>query len=132
MGAINPEEGQIREVIEGVPKGVPVVMLNMLKFREKAAYPDGRAGVSGEEAYAAYTRAAFKQVQKVGGELVWFGDAKASVIGPPDEAWDQVFLVRYPSIEKFFEMVNSAAYQEVVVHRTSALLDSRLIAVLER
>jgi hypothetical protein len=37
----------------------------------------------------------------------------------------------YPSIEVFIEMINSASYQDILVHRSSALKDSRLIATIE-
>ena len=132
MASIAPRPDQLQEALASVPKGVPVVMLNMLRFRKTAAYPDSRPAISGREAYARYSAAASLQVAKVGGNLVWIGDAQGSVIGPPDEQWDQIFLVRYPSIEKFIEMIGSAAYQEAVVHRSSALEDSRLIVTIEK
>jgi uncharacterized protein (DUF1330 family) len=132
MESIAPRPDQLQEAIAGVPKGVPVVMLNMLRFRKTAAYPDGRPAISGREAYAQYSTAASKCVAKVGGRLVWIGDAQGVVIGPQDEQWDLIFLVRYPSIETFIEMIGSAAYQEIVVHRSSALKDSRLIVTIEK
>ena len=132
MEAIEPRPQQMQAVFANVPKGVPVVMLNMLRFRETAAYPDERPAVSGRQAYAQYSEVAFKIVEKLGGSLVWFGEAKGSAIGPPDEDWDHIFLVRYPSIEAFMEMIRSAAYQDILVHRSAALEDSRLIAMVER
>jgi uncharacterized protein (DUF1330 family) len=132
MESIAPRPNQMQEVIAAVPKGVPVVMLNMLRFREMAAYPDGRPAISGRAAYARYSAEAAKHVARVGGSLVWFGEAQGSVIGPSDEHWDHIFLVRYPSIAKFIEMISSASYQAIVVHRSSALEDSRLIATVER
>ena len=132
MESIGPRPDQLQKAIAAVPEGVPVVMLNMLRFKEMADYPDGRPAISGREAYAKYSEAASKHVAKVGGSLVWIGAAKGSVIGPPDERWDQIFLVRYPSIEKFIEMISSASYQDIVVHRSSALADSRLIVTIEK
>jgi len=132
MASIHPRENQLQELVAKAPKGIPVVMLNLLRFREIADYPDGKSTISGREAYAKYSKEAAKLVEKSGGQVVWFGKAQGSVIGPPDEHWDQIFLVRYPSIEKFIEMISSDAYQEIVVHRSSALKDSRLIMTLER
>lgn len=132
MESIAPRADQMQEAISAVPKGVPIVMLNMLRFRERAEYPDGRPSISGRSAYAKYSAEAAKHVAKVGGSLVWFGEAQGAVIGPSDEHWDHIFLVRYPSIEKFIEMISSAAYQAIVVHRSSALKDSRLIATIEK
>lgn len=114
-----------------IPRGTPVVMLNMLKFRETAEYPEGGPQLSGREAYARYRKAASKLVAEVGGGPVWSGNAKAAIIAPDGEQWDEVFLVRYPSIEKFLQMISSQAYQDVVVHRSAALADSRLIATVE-
>lgn len=132
MESVTPRAHQIQEVTANVPKGVPVVMLNMLRFREIAAYPDGKPTISGRQAYAKYNQGASKLVAQHGGSLVWFGQARGAVIGPPDENWDRIFLVRYPSIEKFIEMIASAAYREIVVHRSSALKDSRLIVTVEK
>jgi len=131
MNATNPTTSQLEESISRIPKGVPVVMINMLRFRETAKYPDGGPAISGKEAYAIYSREAFKHLVKYGAEVVWFGEVLTSVIGPIDENWDQIFHVRYPSIEVFLEMINSASYQEIIVHRSSALKDSRLIATVE-
>ena len=131
MASIAPRPDQLQEALADVPQGVPIVMLNMLRFRETAAYPDGRPAISGRAAYAKYSAEASKQVAQVGGSLVWIGEALGSVIGPPDEQWDQIFLIRYPSFEMFIRMINSAAYQDIVVHRTAALKDSRLIATRE-
>jgi uncharacterized protein (DUF1330 family) len=132
MASIAPRPDQLQEAISGVPKGVPVVMLNLLRFRELAAYPDGRPAISGRAAYAKYSAEASTQVAQVGGSLVWIGEARGSVIGPPDEQWDQIFLIRYPSIEMFIRMIRSTAYQDIVVHRTAALKDSRLIVTVEK
>ena len=132
MASIEPRSNQIKEMISKVPKGVPIVMLNMLKFREMAAYPDGKPAISGRQAYAKYSKEAVEQVEKVGGKVIWFGEAHASAIGPPDEDWDQIFLVQYPSIEKFLEMINSASYQAIVIHRSSGLKDSRLIPIIAK
>lgn len=132
MESIAPRPDQLQETLAGVPEGVPVVMLNMLRFRETAEYPDGRPSISGREAYAQYSAEASKHVAKVGGRLLWIGDAQGAIIGPRDEKWDHIFLVRYPSIEKFIEMIGSTAYQAIVVHRSSALRDSRLIVTIEK
>lgn len=132
MESIRPRPNQMQEIISKAPKGVPIVMLNMLRFKEIADYPDGKSTTSGREAYAKYSKEAAKLVAKIGGQVVWFGEVQGSVIGPPDEQWDQIFLVRYPSVEKFIEMVSTAAYQEIAVHRSSALKDSRLIMTIER
>ena len=131
MKSIDPSPEQFQKEISEIPKGVPVVMLNLLKFRDRALYSEGESGVPGKDAYALYSEKAIQHVQDVGGTLVWMGKAVGEVIAPPDETWDEVFLVRYPAIEKFFEMVMTPPYQECLKHRTAALEDSRLIAMVE-
>jgi hypothetical protein len=50
------------------------------------------------------------------------------LLGPPEERWDLALLVRYPSKVAFLALVSNPDYQNITVHRTAALEDSRLIA----
>lgn len=131
MKTINPTSRAISDVLSKTPKGKPVVMLNLLKFRGLADYPEPRAGVSGREAYLEYGRGAIRCIHAVGGELVWSGEPTGVLIGPDDEQWDEVLLVRYPSLDAFLEMINSPEYKKIVHHRTAAIDDSRLVPMLE-
>jgi uncharacterized protein (DUF1330 family) len=119
-------------LLTGIADDQPVVMINLLRYRELAAYaPDsGLEGCSGREAYDRYWRAAIRFVRSIGGSVVWQGAARAVVLGPSTERWDDVLLVRYPSKQAFLEMIGNPEYQAVTVHRTAALEDSRLIATL--
>ncbi|RRJ83951.1 DUF1330 domain-containing protein [Aestuariirhabdus litorea] len=130
MPYIDPRPQQLQTVIAQAPKGVPVVMLNLLSFRDQANYADGTQ-CSGREAYARYGKAALGPLGKAGASVIWSGSARGTVIGPDEEQWDQVLLVRYPSVEAFLAMVTSAEYQAIVFHRSAALADSRLTLTLE-
>jgi hypothetical protein len=57
------------------------------------------------------------------------GRARAALIAPEGESWDEVVLVHYPSRRAFLRMVQSDAYRAIVHHRTAALADSRLVEV---
>ena len=70
-------------------------------------------------------------VAAAGGEIVWVGKAASSLVAPPGEHWDEVVLVRYPDKDAFVRMTTTDKYVEVSVHRTAALADSRLIALVE-
>ncbi|GGY73137.1 DUF1330 domain-containing protein [Marinobacter zhanjiangensis] len=131
MKTINPTSKAISEVLSKTPKGEPVVMLNLLKFREQADYEEPRAGISGREAYKEYGRGAIRCIHGVGGELVWSGAPTGTLIGPEEEQWDEVLLVRYPSLDAFLEMIDSPEYKAIVHHRTAAIDDSRLVPMLE-
>jgi uncharacterized protein (DUF1330 family) len=130
MPHIHPERSAI-EALAKLPDGEPVVMLNLLRFRSEAVYPDGSAHApcSGREAYARYGAEAIRHVQAVGGKPIWTGQAQQTIIGPSDEAWDEVLLVQYPSRQAFLAMTANAEYLACTVHRTAALADSRLIAM---
>ena len=104
----------------------PIHMLNLVRLRRQAAYPDGRAA-SGAEAYAAYGRESLPVFSRLGGSIVWSGKFELMLIGPPGERWDRCFIARYPSVAAFVEMIRDPVYREAVKHRQAAVEDSRLI-----
>jgi uncharacterized protein (DUF1330 family) len=130
MPYIQPEN-QALEALLKLEDGSPVVMLNMLRFRETAAYPESSAHTpcSGREAYARYAQKAIEHVHAVGGHTVWLGEVQMTLVGPHDEPWDEVILMQYPSRAAFMKMATNPDYLNCVVHRTAALADSRLIAI---
>ena len=137
MRTVKMDPGAVVAAAGAVPEGVPIVMLNMLRFREQADYGN-RAGItpcSGREAYfqryAPTLRGLIErgEITGVDSRIVWVGSAHASVIAPVDEPWDSIALVEYPSFAAFRRLVESPRYlAEASFHRTAALEDSRLIA----
>ena len=104
----------------------PIDMLNQVRLRERAAYPDGREA-AGAQAYAAYGRESGAVFRRVGGQIVWRGSFELTLIGPSDERWDLCFIARYPGIAAFVEMIRDPVYREAVKHRQAAVEESRLI-----
>jgi len=104
----------------------PIDMLNLVRLRARAAYPDGREA-TGAEAYAAYGRESGAVFRRLGGQIVWRGGFELTLIGPSDERWDHVFVARYPDVAAFVEMIRDPLYREAVKHRQAAVEDSRLI-----
>jgi uncharacterized protein (DUF1330 family) len=101
-------------------------MLNLVRLRLAAAYPDGRAA-TGSEAYAAYGRESGPVFRRLGGRIVWSGRPEFMLIGPQAEAWDIAFIAEYPSPDAFVAMVRDPVYREAVKHRQAAVADSRLV-----
>ncbi len=101
-------------------------MLNLVRLREQAVYPDGRAA-TGAEAYAAYGKESGPVFQRLGGSIVWRGKFELMLIGPADERWDLCFIAEYPSVAAFVAMIRDPVYREAVKHRQAAVEDSRLI-----
>ncbi|MDO8331959.1 MAG: DUF1330 domain-containing protein [Fluviicoccus sp.] len=131
MKTINPDPQRLPAIFAGIPLDTPVVMVNLLRFREVAHYKDGPAAWSGREAYRRYSEVALVKLAEIGAEVIFMGDAKGSVIAPPEESWDEVLLVRYPSIQVFMGMMASPDFREASKHRTAALEDARLIATVQ-
>ena len=122
--AVRPSDEQLKSffVSAGTDKDAPVVMVNLLKFREKAAYPDGRdPHLTGQEAYARYGIEVSKIISKLGGRMVFGGMVDGLMLGECEELWDQVALVEYPSRAAFLEMVMSPEYHAIEVHREAGL-----------
>lgn len=104
----------------------PVHMLNLVKLKDSAVYEDGTM-VSGQEAYAAYSRESGPIFKKVGGRIFWSGSFELTLIGPQDEHWDVAFIAEYPNSQAFVDMVKDPDYQQAVKHRTAAVKTSRLV-----
>ena len=114
-----------------LPDDGPIHMLNLVRLRDAAAYPDGRTG-TGAEAYRAYGRESGPIFRRVGGRIAWSGDFHLMLIGPEEERWDVCFIAEYPSAGAFVEMIKDPDYRKAVVHRQAAVLDSRLIRLSPR
>lgn len=106
---------------------VPIVMLNLIRFRDTALDGHGCDGMTGEEAYAEYGRRLRELADDFPGNPFWVGDAGRTYIGPDDESWDLVLCVGYESVSIFRDMLASEVYQEAARARTAAVADSRLI-----
>jgi uncharacterized protein (DUF1330 family) len=109
-----------------LPADRPIHMLNLIKLRAEAAYPDGRKA-SGLAAYRAYARESGPVFARLGGRQVWIGRPELTLIGPESESWDIAFIAEYPSGAAFIAMLRDPVYREAVKHRQAAVGDSRLI-----
>jgi uncharacterized protein (DUF1330 family) len=123
---IDPTADQLR-ALAGSPDTGPIVMLNLLRFKDLADGTDAAGAITGRAAYERYGAEVASHLQRVGGSLVWMSDCRQGVIGPADEAWDMILLVRYPSRRAFLEMIADPGYQASHRHRAAGLLDSRLV-----
>lgn len=122
---VDPTREQYRDFM-ALGGETPIWMLNMLRFRKKAKYEDGREA-TGAEAYAEYGRTSAPFFTGVGGRIVWSGKPEHILIGPDDERWDAIFIAEYPNPAAFSDMVKNPGYQAIVHHRQAAVKDSRLI-----
>lgn len=125
--AVYPTGEQIGALV-ALPETGPVVMLNLLKFKDKAAYKDGRdTTLTGREAYMLYGELMSAFVLARGGKLHFNAPASAPVIGQVGEMWDVVALMEYPSAKAFVEIATSPEVAEFGVHREAGLAGQLLI-----
>ena len=107
----------------------PVVMVNLMRFRERSLDGDG----SGWDAYLRYSALTVPMIKARGGTLLWTGDAMAVALGVQEGmAWDYLALVYYPSVAAFIDMMISADYEiRCDPHRTNGCAEHVIIATSE-
>jgi hypothetical protein len=109
-----------------------IVMLNLLRLRETADYSDHpdlapAEPISGRAAYDRYIAHTLPFLEASGGRLDLMAEGGAFLIGPPEERWDLVLLVRQKDAATFLAFEENAAYLAGIGHRTAAIEDSRLL-----
>ncbi|GAA4958846.1 DUF1330 domain-containing protein [Algibacter aquimarinus] len=130
----NPESG--KKFYQDFHDKGKIVMLNLLKFREKADYknleqiqPDEI--ISGVEAYKLYIKNTLPELKKAGSRIIYYGKSNDFLIGPESEKWDAILIVEHESVVKFMEFAQNEDYLKNAGHRTAGLEDSRLLPSTE-
>lgn len=130
VGHVDPTRAQF-DAFKALDRDHPIEMLNLVRLRSNAAYPEdhalANAALSGAQAYANYSSDTAPILARLGGSIVWRGAFQTTLIGPDNEYWDHAFVARYPSAHAFLEMVTDADYRRAVIHRQAAVRTSRLI-----
>ena len=116
------------DLILGLPDEGPVVMVNLVRFKDRSS--DGVG--SGWDAYTRYSKAISPLMREVGAKILWSGQIEGVAYGDRNgRYWDFVVLVRYPSRKAFLNMVTSPAYAEGNVHRENGVADHVILAAGE-
>ncbi|MEH6592264.1 MAG: DUF1330 domain-containing protein [Halioglobus sp.] len=119
--AVMPNEEQIKGFFEPAPDG-PIYMVNLLKFKPKAEYEDGRSTeLTGAEAYSIYADAVSELLLEFGGSGCFSADVERLMLGEVEELWDKVAVAMYPSRSAMLEMMQSPSMQEIGAHRAAGL-----------
>lgn len=122
---IDPTAEQLQR-LAAAPADGPIVMLNLLRFKEQADGVFADEQISGREAYERYAEAVAACLERVGGRLLFALDCAETVIGVDGE-WDLCAGAEYPSREAFLEMVGDPIFQKTHPMRSAAVADSRLV-----
>lgn len=111
-------------------------MLNMLRFKDIADYSANpelapEKPISGREAFQKYIDHTLPFLKASGGELLLLGSGGRFFIGPQDEQWDLVMLVKQSSLASFMAFASNNEYLAGMGHRSAAVSDSRLLPIIE-
>jgi uncharacterized protein (DUF1330 family) len=131
---IEPDASQLASIggAAGGPGDGPVVMLNLNRYRARAAYEEAPPGgadadVSGHEAYERYGAVAGRVLAELGGRILWFTTAEETVIGDESDRYDEVIAVWYPSRASFVELATGPEILAALPHRRAGLERAALI-----
>lgn len=119
--SVVPTQEQIAGFFEPGPEG-PIYMVNLLKFKDKAEYEDGRpTALTGREAYDIYGAAVSQLLKEFGGAAMFAADVERLMLGEVEELWDEVAIAMYPSRKAMLDMIQSPTMQEISTHRAAGL-----------
>ncbi|MCZ6464267.1 MAG: DUF1330 domain-containing protein [Proteobacteria bacterium] len=125
---VQPSPENVQAFLAG--EDAPVVMVNLLTFKEKASYADGRdTDLTGREAYQLYASEMRLLVEAAGGRFLYGGAVESLLLGEVEELWDMVGLVEYPTPKTLLEIASSPKFQEIEIHRVAGLAGQLNLAV---
>jgi len=132
--AIEPSEEQFQEIaaVAGTDADGPKVMLNLNRYRERAAYDgavpgDASPDVSGHEAYLRYGAVATAVLERVGGRVLWLAESRLTAIGEDTDRYDEAIAVWYPSLAAFVALATDPELLAARAHRVAALERAAII-----
>ena len=118
---VMPNEKQMEEFLEE-GHDEPIFMVNLLKFKDRAEYPDKReSNLSGKEAYAIYSKEVVGHLEKVGGKPIFGSEVSRLMLGEVEDLWDQVAIAMYPNRKAMLKMISDPDYIKSAQHRVAGL-----------
>lgn len=115
------DPSRMQALLEKGPDG-PIFMVNLLKFKDKAEYEDGReTDLSGRDAYMIYGRAVTELLPQFGGRGLFAGDVTFLALGQVEELWDEIAIAMYPDRAAMVRMSLSNEWRQIAVHRAAGL-----------
>ncbi len=124
---ISPTDEQL-DTLESAPDDHPVFVMKLLKYR----------GEEGRASYKQYFEAAVSRVRELGGDVVFFGNAKpftidfagiSALFGFRSSPWDSVVFERYRSRNDLRKLEASKDYQAAAIHRQGGLEETVIYAL---
>jgi hypothetical protein len=111
--------------------GSEFYMVNLLKFRKKALYPEGSS--FGDDPLIAnnrYSRTIIPLLLKHGGHPLFLGQVQGRFLHPGSaDDWDQIGIVRYRSRRDLLQMAVEIAGLGIDIHKWAALEKTQVFPV---
>lgn len=115
-GELNPE--QIQRMVQAPTEG-PFYMVNLIRYRDMAVYPDGRdTDMTGREANALYAPTEF--IEAIGARIAFNGEVSNTILGE-DGKWHDVAIVEYPCPIALFAMSAHPDFQARSIHKDAGV-----------
>lgn len=112
---------QLEQMAQPGPEG-PVFMVNLLKFKERAEYADGReTDLTGRDAYQIYGAGVAELIPQFGGQIFFVADVTFLSLGQVEDLWDEVAIAAYPNRRALLKMSRSEEWRALAVHRQAGL-----------
>ncbi|MDG1906584.1 MAG: hypothetical protein P8I38_13250 [Arenicella sp.] len=103
------------------PEG-PIFMVNLLKYKDKAEYKDGREStLTGRQAYGLYSAEVVNLVAEHGGHEIFWADVSEILLGKVESLWDAIAIVMYPNRGSLMGMSSSEGMKKIAMHRHAGL-----------
>lgn len=122
-GGEGPSYGEVNEAqfarMAQAPTDGPFYMVNLIRFRDEAQYPDGReTDLTGREANDLYAPTEF--IEAIGARPVFVGEVDRTTLGG-EGVWDQVAIVEYPCPLALFAMSAHPEFQARSIHKEAGV-----------
>ena len=118
---VMPNEKQMEEFLEE-GHDEPIFMVNLLKFKDMAEYPDKReSNLSGKEAFDIYSKEVVGHLEKVGAKPIFGSEVTRLMLGEVEDLWDQVAIAMYPNRKAMLKMISDPDYIKSAQHRVAGL-----------
>ncbi len=105
--------------------GDEFLMVNLIRYRSKAEYPEGSPWADDPDPMAAdarYNRGIVPQLLKRGSLPVVFGEVLGPFINDPGgEEWDRVGMVRYRSARDMLDMIVEMSTTDLATHKWASI-----------
>lgn len=110
--------------------GQPTDMLNLVRLANTTKPACGVDNMTGAQGYEEYRKGVTElYAERAGVEVTWRTFPVATLIGPPDEVWDEALMYHYLSRSQMLSMFTD--YDDYRVNhlpkRNASIIDSRLI-----